>query len=64
MGKGGLSVSWIDPVYDRTQADVDFAIKTIAEWIAANTAAETAANAVSGARLSPSQAEMSDSTRP
>ncbi len=31
-------MSWIDPVYDRTQADVDFAIKTIAEWIAANTA--------------------------
>lgn len=25
---------WIDPVFDRTQADVDFATQKIAEWIA------------------------------
>ena len=27
---------WKTPVFDRTQADVDFAIKTIAKWIAAD----------------------------
>lgn len=27
---------WIDPIFDRTQADVDFATQKIAEWIAAN----------------------------
>ena len=27
---------WIDPVFDRTQADVDFATEKIAEWIAGN----------------------------
>lgn len=25
---------WIDPIFDRTQADVDFAIRKIAEWVA------------------------------
>lgn len=25
---------WIEPIFDRTQADVDFAIRKIAEWIA------------------------------
>lgn len=24
---------WIDPIYDRTQEDVEFAIRTISEWI-------------------------------
>ena len=27
---------WIDPVFDRTQEDVEFAIEKIAEWVAAN----------------------------
>ena len=27
---------WLDPVFDRTQEDVDFATKKIAEWIAAD----------------------------
>ena len=28
--------NWIDPVYDRTEEDVEFASKKIAEWIAAD----------------------------
>jgi hypothetical protein len=28
--------AWLDPVFDRTQEDVDFATQKIAEWITAN----------------------------
>ena len=28
--------TWIEPVFDRTQADVEFAIQKISEWIAAD----------------------------
>lgn len=27
---------WIDPIFDRTQEDVDFAVEKIAEWIVGN----------------------------
>lgn len=28
--------NWIEPIFDRTQEDVDFAIKTITEWLKDN----------------------------
>lgn len=31
-----MSSVWIKPIYDRTQADIDFAITKIAEWISYN----------------------------
>lgn len=35
--------SWIDPVYDRTQADVDFALLKISEWIAGDVSGDSCA---------------------